>query len=246
MDSGYYAACAGLVARTQALDTIAGNMANTSTAGYRAQKNLFSSVLAQTGKGSLTPLNQAANNYGVLSGTRLDLTQGTMSRTGNDLDVGIEGPAFFAVQTSSGGTAYTRAGNFQVSGKGQLVTAAGDPVLGANGPISLGQGPVSISTDGTISANGAIAGKLKLVEFAPGVDLTSQGASYYAAPPNTGAPATQSELRQGSLEGSNVNPVTGVVELIGAQRSAETMRHILSMLDSEMDKTATQDLPRVS
>ncbi len=245
MDSGYYAACAGLVARTQALDTIAGNMANTSTAGYRAQKNLFSSVLAQTGKGSLTPLNQAANNYGVLSGTRLDLSQGTMSRTGNDLDVGIEGPAFFAVQTATG-TAYTRAGNFQISTKGQLVTAAGDPVLGANGPISLGKGPVSISPDGTISADGAIAGKLKLVEFAPGVDLTSQGASYYAAPPNTGNAATQSELRQGSLESSNVDPVTGVVELIGAQRSAETMRHILSMLDSEMDKTATQDLPRVS
>ncbi len=245
MDSGYYAACAGLVARTQALDTIAGNMANTSTAGYRAQKNLFSSVLAQTGKGSLTPLNQAANNYGVLSGTRLDLSQGTMSRTGNDLDVGIEGPAFFAVQTATG-TAYTRAGNFQISTKGQLVTATGDPVLGANGPISLGKGPVSISPDGTISANGAIAGKLKLVEFAPGVDLTSQGASYYAAPPNTGSAATQSELRQGSLESSNVDPVTGVVELIGAQRSAETMRHVLSMLDSEMDKTATQDLPRVS
>ncbi len=245
MDSGYYAACAGLVARTQALDTIAGNMANTSTAGYRAQKNLFSSVLAQTGKGSLTPLNQAANNYGVLSGTRLDLSQGTMSRTGNDLDVGIEGPAFFAVQTATG-TAYTRAGNFQISTKGQLVTATGDPVLGANGPISLGNGPVSISPDGTISANGAIAGKLKLVEFAPGVDLTSKGSSYYAAPPNTGSAATQSELRQGSLESSNVDPVTGVVELIGAQRSAETMRHILSMLDSEMDKTATQDLPRVS
>ncbi len=245
MDSGYYAACAGLVARTQALDTIASNMANTSTAGYRAQKNLFSSVLAQTGKGALTPLNQAANNYGVLSGTRLDLSQGTMSRTGNDLDVGIEGPAFFTVQTATG-TAYTRAGNFQISAKGQLVTAMGDPVLGTNGPISLDKGPVSISTDGTISANGAIAGKLKLVEFAPSIDLKSQGSSYYAAPPNTAVLATKSELRQGSLEGSNVNPVAGVVELIGAQRSAETMRHILSMLDSEMDKTATQDLPRVS
>ena len=92
MDSGYYAACAGLVARTQALDSIASNLANSSTSGYRAEKNLFSSVLAHTRGPALSLINQAANNYGVLGGTRLDLSQGTMSQTGNELEFAIEGP----------------------------------------------------------------------------------------------------------------------------------------------------------
>lgn len=245
MDSGYYAACAGLVARTKALDSIASNVANSSTSGFRAQRNVFGSVLASAHKGALTGLNSATNSFGVLSGTRLDLTQGTMSKTGNDLDLAMEGPGFLKVQTSNGAV-YTRSGSLQIAASGQLVTSSGDPVLGESGPISLPKGPVSISVDGTISAAGAIAGKLKIVEFPAGTQLANRGGSYYTAPAAAETAATQSGVRQGSLESSNVNPFDSVVELISAQRSAESMRHILSMLDSEMDKTAAQDLPRVS
>ena len=245
MDSGYYAACAGLVARTQALDSIASNLANSSTSGYRAEKNMFSSVLAHTRGPALSSINQATNNYGVLGGTRLDMSQGTMSQTGNELDFAVEGPGFFKVQIA-GGSVYTRNGGFKESSTGQLVTATGDLVQGDAGPISLLKGSVSVSADGTMSQNGAIVGKLKVVEFAAGTKMQSRGSSYYSAPPNTEVAATTSQVRQGSLEGSNVNPVTSVVELISAQRSAESMRHVLSMLDSEMDKTASQDLPRVS
>ena len=245
MDSGYYAACAGLVARTQALDSIASNLANSSTSGYRAEKNMFSSVLAHTRGPALSSINQATNNYGVLGGTRLDMSQGTMTQTGNELDFAVEGPGFFKVQTASG-SVYTRNGGFKESSTGQLVTATGDPVQGDAGPISLLNGSVSVSADGTMSQNGAIVGKLKVVEFAAGTKMQSRGNNYYSAPPNTEVAATTSQVRQGSLEGSNVNPVTSVVELISAQRSAESMRHVLSMLDSEMDKTASQDLPRVS
>jgi flagellar basal-body rod protein FlgF/flagellar basal-body rod protein FlgG len=249
MSSGYYAACTGLVARTQALDTIANNVANVSTAGFRATHNVFSSILATTDDSSLSVLNQDANDYGVLSGTQLDTTQGALTRTGNDLDLAMEGPGYFAAQTASG-VVYTRGGNFRVSPQGQLTTAAGDPVLGDTGPVRVVGQPVSISNDGTISVNGAIAGRLKLVEFPPTVKMESAGGTYYkmpvTTPPTVPLVATKSKVHQGMIESSNVNPVTSVVELITAQREVETMRRVLTMFNNEMDKTAAQDLPRVS
>jgi flagellar basal-body rod protein FlgF/flagellar basal-body rod protein FlgG len=232
------------MSRTQALDTIANNLANVSTTGFRASHNVFSSMLATESNTGLSVLNQDANDYGVLSGVQLDSTQGALVRTGNDLDVAIEGPGYFAVQTA-GGPVYTRGGNFRVSPQGQLTTSAGDPVLGDNGPITVVGGPISISTDGTISANGAISGRLKLAEFAPNTDIQSAGGAYYKAPAGAAIAATKSQVRQGTLESSNVNPVTSVVEMITAQREVETMRRVLTMFNGEIDKTATQELPKV-
>jgi flagellar basal-body rod protein FlgF/flagellar basal-body rod protein FlgG len=245
MDSGYYAACTALVSRTEALDTIANNLANASTVGYRAQHNVFSSVLAEAGSASSSPISQAMNNFGILSGTTLDQSQGALQKTGNDLDLAIQGSGYFVVQTPNG-PMYTRNGSFQVSSKGQLITSSGDPVIGSNGTITMPPGEVSISADGTISSQGAVAGKLKVVQFAPGTTLTSAGETYYSAPPKSEIPATDSTVKQGMLESSNVNPVTSMVELITAQRSAEMMQRALSMFNSEMDKTATQDLPKIS
>ncbi len=246
MDSGLYAACAALMARTDALDSIANNLANASTGGYRAKHASFSSVLAGTGHPVGTVLNRATNNYGVLGDAHVDLTPGTLQRTGNELDFGLDGPGFFSVATGNG-TVYTRGGGFKVSPQGQLVTQAGDAVLGTTGVISVPPGSsLNVSPDGTVSANGALVARLKLVEFAPGADPQSLGDMYYSAPAADVTPATHSQVRQGMLEGSNVNPVSSVMELINAQRSAETMRHALTMFDSELDKTAAQDLPRVS
>jgi flagellar basal-body rod protein FlgF len=245
MNSGYYAACTGLMSRTEALETIANNLANSSTSGFRASHNVFSSLLATAGDSPLSVLNQDANDYGVLSSTSLDISQGALVRTGNDLDLAMEGPGYFAVQTASG-PAYSRGGNFRVSPASQLTTAAGDPVLGDNNrPIIIIGGPVSISPDGTISTNGAIYGRLKMVEFAPNVEIQSAGGTYYKAPPGAAIPAQKSQVRQAMLESSNVNPVASTVELITAQREVETMRHVLTMFNSELDKTAAQDLPRI-
>lgn len=245
MNSGLYAACAGLVARSQALDTIAANMANSSSNGFRGQQNVFGTVLAAARNHRLSSINHVTNSYGVLSGTHLDQTAGPMTRTGNDLDLAIQGSAFFKIQTSTG-VAYTRNGAFQVTASGALTTATGDPVLGENGPVSVAKGKLAISSDGTISVNGALAGKLKLVTFTPATELVSRGTGYYTAPAKAEQPAVDASVQQGALEGSNVSPVDGMVQLISAQRSAESMRHVLSMIDSEMDKTAAQDLPRVS
>jgi len=246
MNSGLYAACAGLMARMQALDTIAANVANSSSTGFRGQENVFGTVLAEASHhGRLSTLNQATNTYSQMSDPQLDQTEGTVTPTGNDLDVAIEGSGYFKIQTSNG-IAYTRNGHFQLDANGKLTTDTGDAVLGQGGPITLSKGPVSISADGTISSGGAISGKLALVTFAPGTKLTNRGGSDYGAPANSEVPATGATVQQGSLEGSNVSPIEGVVQLISAQRAAESMRHALSLLDSDMNKTAVQDLPRVS
>ena len=246
MDSGLYAACAALMARTDALDTIANNLANSSTGGFRARHTTFGSVLAGYGQTLNSQLNVATNHFGVLGASHLDMEAGPLQPTGNPLDLGIDGPGFLTVQTPNG-VGYTRNGALQVSAKGQLVTANGNPVLSVNGPINLPVGAnVTISPDGTVNADGAIAGKLQLVEFAPNADPQSMGGANYTVPQNQVIASTTSQIRQGMLEGSNVNPVSTVVELIDAQRAAEGMRHALTMIDTEIDKTAAQDLPRVS
>jgi flagellar basal-body rod protein FlgF len=244
MDSGLYAASTALMARTQALDTIANNLANASTVGYRAERNVFSSVLATAGDSAEPGLSQVVNRYGILSGITIDQSQGALNKTGNELDVAIDGSGYFVVQTADG-PMYTRNGAFQVSSRGQLVTASGDAVMGDRGVINILPGPVSISADGTISSNGAVEGKLSIVEFPPDTAFTSMGNTYYSAPEQSAETATNSKVHQGMLESSNVNPVEGMIELVNAQRTAEMMQRNLSMLSSDMDKTAAQDLPKV-
>ncbi len=244
MNSGLYAAGTALSARTEALDTIASNVANSSSSGFRGQQNVFGTVLASAHHHRLSTLNQTTNSFGILSGTHLDETQGALAHTGNDLDVAIEGGGYFKVQTTTG-VVYTRNGSFQVSSTGQLTTAAGDAVLGDGGSISIAKGKLAISSNGTLSVDGALAGKLSLVSFAPGTRLTSRGGSNYTAPATAEQPATTASVQQGALEGSNVSPVDGMVQLISAQRAAESMRHVLSMIDADMNKTAVQDLARV-
>ncbi len=246
MDSGLYAACAGLMARTDSLDTIANNLANVSTTGYRAREGSFASVIAASAGRQLgTELNVATNSYGVVGSTRMNPGEGSLKNTGNEMDAAIEGPGYFSVATASG-TQYTRDGAFRVSPTGQLTTATGEAVLGDKGVIQLRPGTTTISQDGTVSSNGAIVGHLAVVEFAPGTDLASAGNNFYTAAAVAAKPATQSKVQQGMLESSNVDSVGTVVQLIAAQRNAEAMRHALSLIDGQLDKTAAQDLPRVS
>jgi len=245
MDSGFYAACAALMARSQALDLVANNLANTSTPGFRGQHNIFRSFLATASGHQGSGLNRAVNDFGISGGSQMDLTEGNLEHTGNDLDFGVQGPGFFQIQTANG-PVYTRNGNFQVSTQGQLMTSQGDPVMGDQGVIRIVGGPVTVSADGTISVKGAVAGKIKLVEFPPGTAMESVGKTYYSAPKNTGTPAKQSTMVQGSLESSNVNPVAGAVELVAVQRYAEMMQRALSMFHSEFNRIATDELPKVN
>jgi flagellar basal body rod protein FlgG len=245
MNSGLYGACAGLMARTQALDTIAANVANSSTAGFRGEENVFGTVLAEAGRhGRMSALNKATNSFSQIGGTQMDTTQGVITNTGNDFDLAIEGPGYFKVKTASG-TAYTRNGHLHSDTNGRLVTDAGEPVLGDGGEIHLTKEKLSVSANGTISCGGVIAGKLSLVTFPPSTKLTDHGGSQYGAPAAAEVPASQASLQQGALEASNVSPMEGV-QLISAQRAAESMRHALTLIDGEMDKATVQDLARVN
>jgi flagellar basal-body rod protein FlgF len=245
MDSGFYAACSALMARTQALDLVANNLANTSTTGYRGQHSIFRSFLAAASGHVSSGLNRAVNDFGILSGSQMNLAQGNLEHTGNDLDFAVQGPGFFVVQNANG-RFFTRNGNFQVSPQGQLVDAAGDAVMGDSGVIHIVGGPVTVSPDGTMSINGALAGKLKIVEFPPGTELKSVGNTYYSAPAKSDVDATHSTVAQGSLEDSNVNPVATAVELVSVQRSAEMMQRALSLFHSDMNRIATDEIPRVN
>ena len=244
MDSGYYSACAGLAAQTQALELIASNLANLSTTGFRGQQATFRSLLAGNPQVAWNPLNAAINNFGVLGGSRVDLAPGSLIATGNPLDLGIGGSGFFALQTPQG-VLYTRDGGFHRLSTGQLVTARGDSVLGEQGPITLPNGAVAVSSDGTISVNGAVVANLRLVEFSPNTSLIAEGNAQYSAPPNSPLPAASTSVHQGMIEASNVSAVESVVQLITVQRNADMMQRAVSIFDTQFNQTAVQDLPRV-
>ena len=141
--------------------------------------------------------------------------------------------------------------------QGQLITSDGNPVLGQGGPIKLpgvGQvgpisippGTVSISSDGTISVNGALTGRLSIVEMKPGTELSPEGALYFSVPDNSATPAVSSDVQQGVLEASNMNPIDGAIDLVTIQRNAETMMRAVSIFDNDFNKTAAEQIARVS
>jgi flagellar basal-body rod protein FlgF/flagellar basal-body rod protein FlgG len=245
VDSGFYAACSGLIARTQTLELAANNLANTNTTGYRSQQPTFQTLLAQSTLTGLNRYGTAVNDYGVVGGSRLDQTQGSLQSTGSSLDVGVEGPGYLTVQTPDG-VRYTRNGNLKLSKDRQLLTNAGDPVLNMQGQaIRVPEGEVSISGDGTISVGGALAGRIRVVEFSNDTPMTQVGNGYYNAPSAAATPAKSSNLRQGMLESSNVNPVAAAVGLISLQRNAEMLTRAMSTFHNDLNRMAVEDLPKV-
>ncbi|HUN90329.1 MAG TPA: flagellar basal-body rod protein FlgF [Terriglobales bacterium] len=243
MDSGFYAACAGLVAKTRALDSVAHNLANVSTTAFKRQRVDFQALLSPSNLSGLSQVNQAINEFGVTGDPSIDLSQGSIERTGNPLDVAIEGPGFLSVKTDNG-VAYTRNGHLQMSSTGQLETADGSPIIGDQGPITLPPGTVSISSSGVISVNGAIAANLKLVEFDKQAQLQETAPGLFVSA-STPEPVASSTVRQGALESANVNPVESTVDLIAIQREAEMLQRALSLFHGEMNRVATSELARV-
>ena len=245
MDSGYYAALTGLMARTQALDTAAANLANAQTPGYRAEREYFRSVLLGPDAAD-SQLGQVLNNYGLLGGDRLSLGQGGLQQTGNPLDLAIEGQGFFAVQTAHG-VRYTRDGSFHRSQAGLLVTPAGEPVLSAAGkPISVPPGDVAVGADGVLSVAGGAVATVGVFTFPANAQLTAEGANRYVAPSGVTPQAAQDmTVHQGEIESANEDAVQGTLDLVVMQRQAEMMQKALTVFHTEFNKFSTEDLPRV-
>ncbi|MEO6804983.1 MAG: flagellar hook basal-body protein [Edaphobacter sp.] len=251
MDSGLYAAYTGLLARTQALDTAANNLANAGTAGFRAHRDYFSGVLAgnvDQDPDTASQVGQSVNGFGVLGGNRLDLGQGEIKATGNPLDLALEGQGFFAMQTSNG-IRYTRDGAFSRSPTGVLQTAQGEPILDSNQkPITIPTGTIYVSPDGSISVStgsgSVIVGRVGVFDFKDKSVLTAEGANRFTA--NGAKPvAANASIEQGSVEGANEDTIHGTMQLVLVQRQAEMMQKALSVFNNDFDKTASEDLPRV-
>jgi flagellar basal-body rod protein FlgF/flagellar basal-body rod protein FlgG len=255
MDSGLYAAYTGLLARTQALDTAANNLANAGTAGFRAEREYFRDVLAGMSGGNDAALaggdslvGRAVNDYGVLGGSSIDLGQGAITQTGNPLDLALDGAGFFAIQTANG-VRYTRDGGFTRSNAGELETTTGEPVLDAHGKaITIPSGAVTVASDGSISvqtdAGSAVVAQVGVFDLAQG-ELTAEGANRFVAASDTQMRAGSADVRQGAVEGANQDAVHGTMELLLVQRQAEMMQRALSVFSNDMDKTAAEVLGKV-
>jgi len=243
VDSGYYAAFSGLLARTEALDSAASNLANANTSGFRAEREYFRDAIV--GPNALnSQVNSMVNNFGVLGGNRLDMGQGALTQTGNPLDLAIEGQGFFAIQTKQG-IRYTRDGSFRRAINGTLITDTGEPVLNAqNKPIQIPTGAISVGVDGVITVANAVAGKVALFNF-PTSSLLPEGTNRYTVTAGTKPTLTTAEIHQGALESSNQDVIQGTLQLILVQRQAEMMQKALTVFNSDFDKTASEDLPKV-
>lgn len=250
MDSGLYAAYTGLLARTQALETAANNLANTNTNGFRAQQDYFRGVLAAySPEAKSDGLSSAVNQYSMLAGSRLNLAQGQLTTTGNPLDVALNGEGFFQIKTAHG-TQLTRDGAFLRANDGTLTTQQGEPVLDASGaPIVLPTGTVHIGTHGDISVSSAdgassIVGSLGIVNFSAD-DLAAVGSNRFAVRDGAKATTSTAEVREGTLEGGNEDAVQGTMQLMLIQRQAEMMQKALNVFHNEFDKTAAEELGKV-
>lgn len=249
MDSGLYAAYTGVLARTQALDTAANNLANANTNGFRAQREYFRGVMAAAGEeAGGNGMQTAVNSFSMLGGTQLDLSQGLLQSTGNPLDLGLQGHGFFQIKTAQG-IRLTRDGSFQRAADGTLTTAHGEPVLNAQGTtITVPTGNVHVSADGTISvatADGsAIAGKVAIVDYAV-TDLSAEGTNRFTVRADAKPIAADATVQEGSLEGANQDAVHGTMQLLLVQRQAEMMQKALSVFSNDLDKTAAEELGRV-
>ena len=254
MDSGLYAAYTGLMARTQALDTAANNLANAGTGGFRAERDYFRGVLEDgsvANPAMASQVGSSVNGFGVLGGNRLDLSQGDIAKTGNPLDVALRGDGFFAIQAAGGKTLYTRDGSFSLSPSGVLQTAHGEPVMDVHGKsMTVPTGVVRVSGDGSVSVstadgNSAVVGQIGVFSFADKASLHAESAGRLSADASAKPVASDALMEQGAVEGSNEDAVHGTMQLVLVQRQAEMMQKALSVFNNEFDKTAAEELPRV-
>jgi flagellar basal-body rod protein FlgF len=236
MDRLIYLSMAGAKATMQRQDTLANNLANVSTVGFRAELSAFRAVPVQ-GSGASTRV------YSLESTPGYDATPGTVTGTSRDLDVAMKGNAWLAVQGLDGTEAYTRGGSLDISADGTLTTTSGHTVLGDGGPIQVPPNSiVNIGADGTVSATTAdgksnAIGKLKLVT--PEAPLTRGTDGLFRAGEGDLSADATAQVQTGALEGSNVSAVETMVEMIAAARQFEAQMKSLSTAEDN-DKSAQQ------
>ena len=233
MPIGIYAAAAGMAAQQVKLDAIANDLSNTGTAGYKGVRVGFRDLVYAERNGVPVGSGAAAVDAGR------SMRQGTMTSTGDPLSVAIDGRGYFQVRAADGTTALTRDGSFRLDAKGELVTATGSRLVPpVTLPAGTAQEDVAIGPDGSITVAGAPAGKLAIVEVPAPEGLRALGDNLFAVTTASGAAKAATapgEVRQGMLEGSNVDVATSMVELMTAQRSFELASRAIRMQDQLME-----------
>lgn len=248
---GLYAAASAMMMDMLRMDTVANNLANVNTNGYKRQQTLhhdFRLGLIERLK-TVQPYVQSRNqeetleyrtgqavqvgNLGtgtIVSGSYVSFTAGALEETGNKLDLALQGDGFFQVETPNG-PMYTRNGAFSTNSQGELVTAEGFRVMGENGPVLLPEEQVSINEQGEIYAGGQYLDRLQIVDFAEPWSLIRRGSSFFAAPSEAVEQASEARVLQGKLERSNVETAREMVQMITALRSYQMSQKALQSED---------------
>ena len=237
------------------LNTIANNIANVNTTGFKKQKIEFQDLLYQdarpvggdAGGGNIVPAGVEMGNGARVVSTARVFTQGQLNATGEKMDMAIDGDGFFEIQRPDGTSAFTRDGGFKIDANGQVVTADGFTVLSGFGQVPANATGVSVAPTGEVTvqtANGDTTFTIQLTRFNNPSGLRSLGGNLYEETPASGAPQTgnpgndgMGSLRQGFLETSNVNVVQEMVNMIVAQRAYE--------INSKSIKTSDEMLGQV-
>jgi flagellar basal-body rod protein FlgF len=241
------------VALGRELDVVANNIANLNTPGFKGDGAVFEEYVGSTARSGNLPGSDSHVSFVRDRATWIDLSQGPLDRTGNSLDVAIEGTGFLAVLTPRG-ERYTRNGALQVNASGELVTSEGFQVLGDAGPIALQPKDrhITISADGTISVREGSnsktesqRGKLRMVGFEQSGRLQKDGAGTFMAPENvTPQEDTKSRFVQGAIEKSNVRGVVEITRMIEVTRSYTQIATMLAQ-QAEMQQSAITKLAEV-
>jgi flagellar basal-body rod protein FlgF len=242
MDPMTAIAASGLRARMESLDLLANNVANASTGGYKADREFYSLYVAPE-----AAANDSLATMPVIERPWVDQSQGNLHTTGNPLDVAISGKGFFAVNGPAG-PLYTRNGSFRLAADGKLTAADGYPVRDQQGaPLTLQAGrPIEISGDGTVTQDGAVIGKLEVVDFTSNAGLSKQGSNYFRVtdPALRPSPPAGASIQQGTLEASNTGSAEAAVRLVSVLRQFEMLQKAVS-IGTDMNKKAIEEVAKV-
>lgn len=228
MSEAVYASVARQISLQDELKTIAANIANADTSGFRTERLVFSEYLKETG-GPLKSLSMA-----TARARYADVTQGELVPTGGVFDFAIEGEGYFLIQTP-GGERLTRNGTFSTTAENTLATADGHTLLGEGGAavfIPQEAEIISVAGDGVISADGEPIGRIELVTANPET-LTREAGMLYA-PADGFIPVENARIAQGFLEASNVNAIEELARMIEVQRAYEAGQTMLQTEDERI------------
>lgn len=240
-------AASGMRARTETLEVVANNLANTSTAGYKADAEAYDLYYGDDAWQAYLENRPSAAEMPLVKHNWSDLSQGTLLDTGNPNDFALATPGFFVAQTSEG-LFYTRSGHFRVSRKGVLETREGYPVLSATGqPVHLDPSQkFQVNDAGEISQAGSVVGSLQIVDVKTVDALTKRGGTYFELSSSVKtAPARDAQVVQGKIESSNVESSTAAVKLVSILRQFEMMQRAVRIA-GDMGKQSVEQVAKVT